>query len=43
MCGGGKTNSPCKSYAGKKRPKMGKDYVTEWCMEKLFENLGSVK
>ena len=37
------TKSPCKSYAGRKRPKKGKDQVTEWCMERLFENLGLLK
>ena len=43
MCNGGETKSPCKSYTDKKRPKNGKDLVTEWCMERLFENLGLVK
>ena len=25
----------------KKRPKKGKDWVTKWCKERLFENLGA--
>ena len=32
VCGGGETKPPCKFYTGKKRPKKGKDQVTndEW-------------
>ena len=39
VCGDEETKSPCKSYADKKRPKNGKDQITEWCMEWVFENL----
>ena len=43
--GGGDTKSPCKSYTDKNgtKTKNGKDQVTKWCMERLFENLGLVK
>ena len=37
VCGGEKMKSPCKSHAGKKRPKNVKDWVTERCMGRLVE------
>ena len=43
VCGGGVTKSSYKSYTNKKRPKKGKENVTERRMARLFENLRSVK
>ena len=43
VCCCAEMKSPYKSYKGKKCSKKGKDHVTKLCMERLFENLGSMK